>query len=203
MRGATPTWGTGESIRRVSIHAPRAGRDPSFFCSDLSLRSFNPRAPCGARQYRRRLQLDDVEFQSTRPMRGATSSRLKFGCLVTVSIHAPHAGRDSYPRLSVPSSDVSIHAPHAGRDDGGKGGRCRTEVSIHAPHAGRDADSATANRSTTVSIHAPRAGRDLLHVLMLLRVVVSIHAPRAGRDGHWCIPHPPPMCFNPRAPCGA
>ena len=34
------------------------------------------------------------EFQSTRPMRGATSAYFSNIMIASVSIHAPHAGRD-------------------------------------------------------------------------------------------------------------
>ena len=83
------------------------------------LRSFNPRAPCGARLYSAARFCVSTMFQSTRPMRGATcvsiisnilglvfqSTRPMRGAtrifcsrtiLLSVSIHAPHAGRDGY-----------------------------------------------------------------------------------------------------------
>ena len=82
-------------VALVSIHAPRAGRDarcsaashphrrfnprapcgarlplvgaaPSFLC-------FNPRAPCGARLCTGVIAFSSSQFQSTRPVRGATS----------------------------------------------------------------------------------------------------------------------------------
>ena len=56
--------------------------------------NFNPRAPCGARL---RLGTNDqtiIPFQSTRPMRGATAPLPILKKISTVSIHAPHAGRD-------------------------------------------------------------------------------------------------------------
>ena len=78
----------------VSIHAPRAGRDMTAFIMEAVNKSFNPRAPCGARprDARRdqsgerfnprapcgaRLSLPALSvrkraFQSTRPVRGAT-----------------------------------------------------------------------------------------------------------------------------------
>ena len=86
------------SLRRgainISIHAPHAGRDeinaavmrsPPYFnprapcgarpacrTGQSTTADFNPRAPCGAR--RLLIEREDVldEFQSTRPMRGAT-----------------------------------------------------------------------------------------------------------------------------------
>ena len=36
-----------------------------------------------------------MQFQSTRPMRGATSEQSKTFSATFISIHAPHAGRDS------------------------------------------------------------------------------------------------------------
>ena len=40
----------GDPAGVISIHAPRAGRDPWPRCCPAALRYFNPRAPCGARQ---------------------------------------------------------------------------------------------------------------------------------------------------------
>ena len=55
---------------------------------------FNPRSPCGER----RLITDEVtaggEFQSTLPLRGATSVTVAIEALVAISIHAPLAGSD-------------------------------------------------------------------------------------------------------------
>ena len=60
----------------VSIHAPRAGRDESRIDEATGGSGFNPRAPCGAR---RKLAIRPGScwmFQSTRPVRGATSISL-------------------------------------------------------------------------------------------------------------------------------
>ena len=40
-------------------------------------------------------RLRATEFQSTRPMRGATLLRHGVDAVQAISIHAPHAGRDS------------------------------------------------------------------------------------------------------------
>ena len=101
----------------VSIHAPRVGRDRSFSiqpCSAMPFQStrpvwgatshqrhehcrffsFNPRAPCGARQVILVLDATLEEFQSTRPVWGATVSRGAARTILSVSIHAPRVGRD-------------------------------------------------------------------------------------------------------------
>ena len=85
-----------KSIKRgISIHAPHAGRDlaslGAMFHSDTD---FNPRAPCGARLMQAQARTAQVPFQSTRPMRGATSDTGAIRSETAISIHAPHAGRD-------------------------------------------------------------------------------------------------------------
>ena len=147
-----------------------------------------------------------AQFQSTRPVRGATMGQAAREADGWISIHAPRAGRDIYlvPQVGV-LFVISIHAPRAGRDCGlrikprGKG------ISIHAPRAGRDGYRGLAIYFTKISIHAPRAGRDrrpdLLSGMLsgfqstrpvrgatsgtvskCANIYISIHAPRAGRD---------------------
>ena len=60
------------------------------------LRYFNPRAPCGARPKYGTDTDYDIKFQSTRPMRGATPCCSSQFRPCRISIHAPHAGRDSF-----------------------------------------------------------------------------------------------------------
>ena len=56
---------------------------------------FNPRAPCGARHVSDlAFDLFEGEFQSTRPVWGATEGTQQNLCLLHVSIHAPRVGRD-------------------------------------------------------------------------------------------------------------
>ena len=83
-------------VKEISIHAPHTGRDHSL--NDA---------------------IDVIdEFQSTRPIRGATFPLpLSEVRVDTISIHAPHTGRDklldSAQRCAIV---ISIHAPHTGRD---------------------------------------------------------------------------------------
>ena len=121
----------------VSIHAPHAGRDldlieilapldgfnprapcgarPQSTPQCKTERSFNPRAPCGARRSVVGGLRSLVMFQSTRPMRGVTLEQIARLVWRRVSIHAPHAGRDSKMECYFRTPQVSIHAPHAGR----------------------------------------------------------------------------------------
>ena len=58
--------------RNVSIHAPRAGRDRFAWRRDCGSVCFNPRAPRGARLATAIADHRIDGFQSTRPARGAT-----------------------------------------------------------------------------------------------------------------------------------
>ena len=149
----------------ISIHAPRAGRDPaSRPPPGRTTENFNPRAPCGARRrhpagHPHRVSISihapragrdtvnaynlsaNTRFQSTRPVRGAT--RRKRRC-------------NSLPQ------DFNPRAPCGARQNIGRTSYLRLPISIHAPRAGRDASFGLSGsaRSTNISIHAPRAGRD-------------------------------------------
>ena len=57
-----------------------------------------------------------VPFQSTRPVKGATSGLDRRGGGVAVSIHAPREGRDQSAMSPIVLNPVSIHAPREGRD---------------------------------------------------------------------------------------
>src|SRR5690554_3484289 len=94
LRGATDEQGVVIGRVDVSIHAPLARRDvpkaafkyplvcfnprapcearPTSHCVRYSNASFNPRAPCEARPIKEGVGAALREFQSTRPLRGAT-----------------------------------------------------------------------------------------------------------------------------------
>ena len=122
VRGATIWCCLMRELQVISIHAPRAGRDFLFSFVFSNLYDFNPRAPCGARLPIFPGNTITPIFQSTRPVRGATSlssSRSSslfyfnprapcgarhpccypFNIILFISIHAPRAGRDSADRL--------------------------------------------------------------------------------------------------------
>ena len=103
----------------ISIHAPRVGRDCIPLNPAEQPENFNPRAPCGARQFDEEIAATGIPFQSTRPVRGATLTRKNRWCTWTISIHAPRAGCDlARQRVVAGAVRISIHAPRAGCDDG-------------------------------------------------------------------------------------
>ena len=118
MRGATASSSARPCTARryFNPRAPCGARHRRPLSISFLLKYFNPRAPCGARL----LMMPDSyilsKFQSTRPMRGATLRAGRGYAGVSISIHAPHAGRDCLFRLPPFHGLISIHAPHAGRD---------------------------------------------------------------------------------------
>ncbi len=103
MRGATTCHGRSRRTNIISIHAPHAGRDINQLISREHRKNFNPRAPCGARPASSSRSLSASLFQSTRPMRGATPPAQIARTPSAISIHAPHAGRDSK------SEQIALH----------------------------------------------------------------------------------------------
>ena len=97
-RGATPSINISIAPAAVSIHAPRAGGDFSWY-SSISLIVVSIHAPRAGGDSGRRLR------------------SLGFG----VSIHAPRAGGDAVNADDVLRQLVSIHAPRAGGDHGPPG----------------------------------------------------------------------------------
>ena len=122
-------------------------------------------------------------FQSTHPLRGATSLRWPKKGTLTISIHAPLAGCDDFLKNVFTGNWISIHAPLAGcdvtmpltvpkhlhfnpRTPCGVRRHCRPRalcgrrISIHAPLAGCDAALRDKASEFFISIHAPLAGCD-------------------------------------------
>ena len=188
--------------------------------------NFNPRSPCGERRNLHGFHFLLVQFQSTLPVRGATTNTSGLFVENIISIHAPRAGSDivADKRFQVIKM-ISIHAPRAGSDSPAVGSALsyptfqstlpvrgatsaentrvsQEQISIHAPRAGSDIFSISTQERSSISIHAPRAGSDRVSAESSRVATISIHAPRAGSDsvstpGFDVCPY-----FNPRSPCG-
>ena len=145
-------------------------------------RSFNPRAPCGARLAVHDGANKSALFQSTRPVWGATRVREGSAQHAGVSIHAPRVGRDlNYIGVSPVLESFNPRAPCGAR---------RTAINN---------DCIEETFQSTRPVWGATNG---MH-LKTMNIFVSIHAPRVGRDKGSFVPRTKGVCFNPRAPCGA
>ena len=139
LRGATCSAFSISVCPWISIHAPLAGRDPFPYsltvkCGHFNprapcgarrrrgvrsarfARNFNPRAPCGARPQRTARAVSTAQFQSTRPLRGATQTVRGAGQWNAISIHAPLAGRDRAEKSAARGNrDFNPRAPCGAR----------------------------------------------------------------------------------------
>ena len=155
------------------------GELPGSRCPD-----FNPRTPCGGRLPRVPFCDNSAEFQSTRPVWGATAGPWTCPPRSRISIHAPRAGRDLclWTRYAGLTSFQSTR-PVWGATEQEHELREKAEISIHAPRVGRDAlepDGAV----TQIRFQSTRPvwGATDGDVRDRLRECISIHAPRVGRD---------------------
>ena len=144
---------------------------------------FNPRAPCGARPPRQRGRIgQDPAFQSTRPMRGATTyNNGLYIIALQFQSTRPMRGATQQSNRPLPGCPISIHAPHAGRDDG-EFPDTIIEVNFN-PRAPCGARLTIAYMVVSARYFNPRAPCGARPPI-----------PAKTRDGEY---------FNPRAPCGA
>ena len=133
----------------ISIHAPYAGRDVLLQRGD-KLHGISIHAPHAGRDVILNPIPQEVAlFQSTRPVRGATSGDFR----------------------EIPEDEISIHAPRAGRDSSGSTASVRPSVDFNprAPCGARRVGGCVIVLQLGISIHAPRAGRDLGLLYLLER----------------------------------
>ena len=139
VRGATLLQVRGRYVQPISIHAPRAGCDIRDISNSATTTYFNPRTPCGVRPLEYIVSPMSKAFQSTHPVRGATTCIYLSSVNAKISIHAPRAGCDGQSS-SHATQLVRFQSTHPVR-----GAtwiipqRChRRRISIHAPRAGCD-----------------------------------------------------------------
>ena len=150
----------------ISIHAAHAGSDIKTCCrkrfytgfqSTLPMRAatrtfspwlykhnhFNPRCPCGQRQYiNRKTNTRTANFNPRCPcgQRQAAYSTQKRSCF-DFNPRCPCGQRQRPARFPAPVAKISIHAAHAGSDIGVLLVMVYHSISIHAAHAGSDQGS--------------------------------------------------------------
>ena len=134
--------GLTQAALAISIHAPLAGCDPS-----AKIQAFEHRI-----------------FQSTHPLRGATSACRQSGtCTIFQSTHPLRGATREEKLVRLLHAFQSTH-PLRGATILCSVLRVVVKISIHAPLAGCDLDNQRANGQAKISIHAPLAGCDVLRL---------------------------------------
>ena len=182
VRGATTMNSKEQAAAFISIHAPRAGSDASANPFLQVATDFNPRSPCGERQF--------------------FLKQCAKACVI--SIHAPRAGSDRHAyNVRFGRCNFNPRSPCGERQENAPIGRGKRPISIHAPRAGSDSTFTRWSECGNISIHAPRAGSDESRTAPAIGAeLISIHAPRAGSDVNNERIIILFRNFNPRSPCG-
>ena len=159
VRGATNHWRRWGRRRRVSIHAPRAGRDAHI---GYSIRH-------------------DAGFQSTRPVRGATYPGRASTPKCKVSIHAPRAGRDITTRTGEAScGKFQFTRPHGARPQVLPVLILYSSFQFTRPHGARRPPP-TKRPASIVSIHAPAWSATLKSLNYYFPLVFQFTRPHGAR----------------------
>ena len=139
VRGATEWLRCRRRCAPISIHVPRAGCDDCRVNTAFSISDFNPRTPCGVRRNVRDVIRDEIGFQSTYPVRGATIGRSTAGTGAHISIHVPRAGCDAFRRIfAFARRDFNPRTPCGVRLPSRFAATGTILISIHVPRAGCD-----------------------------------------------------------------
>ena len=145
------------------------------------------------------------KFQSTHPLRGATSTKRGSSTRSSISIHAPLAGCDKEKKSDNASdTDFNPRTPCGVRR---AGGRRRHILAAHfnprTPCGVRLCKPCPDSCCFVISIHAPLAGCDRLgcYCLILRPSFQSTH-PLRGATHHQAHLATTAPNFNPRTPCG-
>ena len=190
---------------RISIHAPlvgsdgRAGSDPG----ELPISIHAPLA--GSDVMLKSAFTSLLSFQSTLPLRGATSrffcssirpryfnprspcgERLRPSNTVSprrnFNPRSPCGERHFLSFLRCWLMSFQSTLPLRGATGWPGSGSTWSPISIHAPLAGSDSPTLSGLRIHDISIHAPLAGSDHTLPLLVPSDSISIHAPLAGSD---------------------
>ena len=147
---------------RISIHAPRVGRDTGISSNLHPGLYFNPRAPCGARRI---------------------ASKVKPSC-GNFNPRAP-CGARRHPLSILPARHHHFNprAPCGARLFGQQFGQLNDRLfQSTRPGWGATRQDRQPPFLSGISIHAPRVGRDTVDAAPIVWCKISIHAPRVGRD---------------------
>ena len=144
-----------------------------------------------------------LQFQSTLPLRGATTDECRVPGARLFQSTLPLRGATFQQRPRAADKRISIHAPLAGSDGGDGAGSRPHEISIHAPLAGSDGFA----RALVVNLcdfnpRSPCGERPSVLVdLVDLRLFQSTLPLRGATRASWRT-GTSTSYFNPRSPCG-
>ena len=182
MRGATQDDFSPFKSIDISIHAPLAGCDESVQVALNNKAKFQSTHPLRGATSTNKQAPGGIQFQSTHPLRGATTVHIPSSFVHQYfNPRTPCGVRPYFAQYKSWTSNISIHAPLAGCDD--------------------MIDYLSDFHMQFQSTH-PLRGATPVFIFGVSEGGISIHAPLAGCDC-WVWSKPiRQKYFNPRTPCG-
>ena len=164
---------------------------------------FNPRSPCGERLRWPKLARNNIRFQSTLPVWGATGRHMQKSDRMPISIHAPRVGSDLF-REEVTARTRSFQStlPVWGATNRGQHSLKTDKFQSTLPVWGATTRQATTMPAYLFQSTLPVWGATFRQAIRRVFILISIHAPRVGSDQHNNCQGTLLCYFNPRSPCG-
>ena len=158
---------------------------------------------CGVRPSCSRVIMSCHIFQSTHPLRGATAALSVREPMITISIHAPLAGCDTFFSDCIESNcHFNPRTPCGVRQKTAAKANKKQNFNPRTPCGVRLTTAAKPRRRTDFNPRTPCGVRLFLAALAQEGFGISIHAPLAGCDSTNRSESLGLKYFNPRTPCG-
>ena len=157
--------------RLISIHAPRAGCDLPSTAGSRRCRHFNPRAPCGARPVCARCAARHANFNPRAPCGARPAVSTSSVSLCYFNPRAPCGARREVQELMDAGALFQSTRPVWGATSSSSAIASPSVFQSTRPVWGATVQMRLQIRELYISIHAPRAGCD------------KVHAPRPRQSG--------------------
>ena len=184
LRGATCAGSVSQRSSTISIHTPLAGSDSDACGMVCRQEYFNPHSPCGERPQIISAKLLMMTFQSTLPLRGATTLVSTLPAPFQFQSTLPLRGATDAETESENDDEISIHTPLAGSDRShGSGYAGGSNFNPHSP-CGERRVTVFADAAIVYDFnpHSPCGERPLNEIIDWCEQLISIHTPLAGSD---------------------
>ena len=162
MRGATPAHNHDDILIAISIHTPHAGSDRGIGKHREIAVDFNPHSPCGERRPFFFSITTSCSFQSTLPMRGATTTDYQLLYIpFNFNPHSPCGERlNEHMQMALTIANFNPHSPCGERRHNQRLICDRYYFNPHSPCGERQTPFCGAVGCSYISIHTPHAGSD-------------------------------------------
>ena len=188
----------------ISIHAPLTGSDNDCRWCYFDASLFQSTLPLRGATTTVTSQFTALKFQSTLPLRGATVWGPDVLPDAWISIHAPLTGSDQLGDSRRRINFISIHAPLTGSDNCiGYGRLIFAHFNPRSPYGERQFKVLSREATKIFQSTLPLRGATCLLIDCEIQVRnISIHAPLTGSDPCFNRSSPCWVYFNPRSPYG-